>query len=563
MAKEFRPIEIGGKSIENRILIGLATLTATIILIGWIAINENARMTEFTERAQGRSIEAGARLWEANCTSCHGKEGYGLAGVAPALNNPVLFGYNFFRDLDNRAQVLESELAAEADPARRDALRAELALIEAERLALEEKILYDWSDRIAELDAQIAAVDERVLALGGVDNASRLPVYISQREAQELAPLLAERDDLAAKVGEGMPAEGEPRPGLTAEEDARLTELEAQIAALEAELQPYRALADERADLVAKRGRFQAVVTAQEQIENLRAQLAEVESQIAALGEAPAEGQTDRNAEKRAELDTQARDLNSQLDSLEVTRQDAYDALVERLDIVPYDPNGPSRLQQVGWSGTLYDYLEGTLIGGRPTSSSYWPQPMAAWAQTAGGPLRTDQIKNLVDFIINYGAAYDRMTPDQVLAEIRRVQQFSRIPVDGSMVSMGAEAIGTDNMVQILADVEAGLADGTLMVGDASLGQTAFQSYGCAGCHGAAAGTGPALTGMWARAVNNEDGRLTSTGYDAQGYIIHSIAQPNAYIVGGYAGGIMPQNFTTDQMSYQDLVHILAYIQSK
>jgi hypothetical protein len=50
MNNEFKPFDIGGKRMENRILIGLAAITATIILVGWIAINENARMEEFTEQ---------------------------------------------------------------------------------------------------------------------------------------------------------------------------------------------------------------------------------------------------------------------------------------------------------------------------------------------------------------------------------------------------------------------------------------------------------------------------------------------------------------------------------
>jgi mono/diheme cytochrome c family protein len=48
-------------------------------------------MTDFEAGYKGRSIEAGAALYDVNCKGCHGAKGEGVEGVAPALNVRDLF----------------------------------------------------------------------------------------------------------------------------------------------------------------------------------------------------------------------------------------------------------------------------------------------------------------------------------------------------------------------------------------------------------------------------------------------------------------------------------------
>jgi hypothetical protein len=45
--------------------------------------------------------------------------------------------------------------------------------------------------------------------------------------------------------------------------------------------------------------------------------------------------------------------------------------------------------------------------------------------------------------------------------------------------------------------------------------------------------------------------------------LIQSIANPSAFVVPGFTDGIMPQNFTTERIPYQDLVNILAYLETQ
>jgi mono/diheme cytochrome c family protein len=75
----------------TRILIGVLVFFFSMVLIVAIGINEPDRMDTFDASTDARSIEEGAMLFETNCIGCHGVQGRGIAGVAPALND-----YNFF-----------------------------------------------------------------------------------------------------------------------------------------------------------------------------------------------------------------------------------------------------------------------------------------------------------------------------------------------------------------------------------------------------------------------------------------------------------------------------------
>ena len=65
-----------------------------MILFGWVAINEEARMQAFVQQHEGRSIERGGELYSSLCSTCHGTDGLGAVNRAPALRNPHLFGYD-------------------------------------------------------------------------------------------------------------------------------------------------------------------------------------------------------------------------------------------------------------------------------------------------------------------------------------------------------------------------------------------------------------------------------------------------------------------------------------
>jgi len=72
-----------------RVIVGTLSLVITMILLGYVAVTEQDRMANFSTAYTARQIEAGAILFESNCSPCHGLDGKGT-GRAPALNTPDL-----------------------------------------------------------------------------------------------------------------------------------------------------------------------------------------------------------------------------------------------------------------------------------------------------------------------------------------------------------------------------------------------------------------------------------------------------------------------------------------
>jgi cytochrome c oxidase subunit 4 len=98
-----------------------------------------------------------------------------------------------------------------------------------------------------------------------------------------------------------------------------------------------------------------------------------------------------------------------------------------------------------------------------------------------------------------------------------------------------------------------------LSKGDPTKGPAVFSSKGCAACHtissiaGAVGTVGPHLDGLGERASTRV------AGLSAKDYITQSIETPNAFVVEGFASGLMPGNLkgsmTADE--FKDLVSYL------
>lgn len=204
------------------------------------------------------------------------------------------------------------------------------------------------------------------------------------------------------------------------------------------------------------------------------------------------------------------------------------------------------RLAEIGWAGTVHDYILATVSGGRPRPSvqfSQYPQRMPTWSQDYGGSLRDDQIQYIVAYVLNWAPGLANVTPEptQVI-----------VPV------------GTDITQQ-------------LPPGDPASGQQLAQSKACVACHisqGGAVTLGP----NWQPAADNNNqgigaraaARIKAPDYHGKAttgdqYLFESIVDPDAYIVPGnpaYAPGgisIMPHTFATT-LSAQNVADIIAYL---
>jgi mono/diheme cytochrome c family protein len=193
------------------------------------------------------------------------------------------------------------------------------------------------------------------------------------------------------------------------------------------------------------------------------------------------------------------------------------------------------RLAEIGWAGSVRDYVEATVAGGRPRPSvqySNYPERMPTWSQEFGGPLRPDQVINVVDFIMNW--------------EAEAMLQSLATPTPNP------NAAGTD------LDVE-------LPEGDPAQGELLFKGqvngqFPCSSCHSLDAGVqivGPSLAGIATTAETRKE------GYDAERYIHESIVSPDAHIVEGFTSpSLMPKTFG-ELMTKQDLADVLAFLMTQ
>jgi mono/diheme cytochrome c family protein len=181
-----------------------------------------------------------------------------------------------------------------------------------------------------------------------------------------------------------------------------------------------------------------------------------------------------------------------------------------------------TRLKEVGWSGTLEDYIISTITVGRAVSTR--PElyvgsgvpAMASWAQSFGGPLRDDQIRDIAQYILN----------------------FEKTAIDGVVV-------------EVLPTPTPASSD------PVARGETVYLSAGCGACH-AIPGISEGVVGP-TQANIGEVAATRIDGMSAEEYIRQSILQPNVYLVEGFNEGIMPPNYG-DTISPSDLEDLIEFL---
>ena len=216
--------------------------------------------------------------------------------------------------------------------------------------------------------------------------------------------------------------------------------------------------------------------------------------------------------------------------------------------------NNGTRLAQVGWAGDLHGYIVTTLIHGRPGSDNVWPnsEGMIAWSQTAGGPLRHDQIEDLAAYVLNWDKRGAWTTED-----FMAVHQYGKPWADGSLPSEPLPPPVGDNPLRIL---EAWAAEE--IEGSAVSGESLYDAkFGCTDCHrnGASA---PDTIGTWTRVQTERLAEAGFAGYSGEQYLIESIVIPGGYVVDGYNSGLMPADFGT-RMTTQQLADIVAFLKTQ
>lgn len=95
-----------------------------------------------------------------------------------------------------------------------------------------------------------------------------------------------------------------------------------------------------------------------------------------------------------------------------------------------------------------------------------------------------------------------------------------------------------------------------LLPGDPANGEQVSASAGCIGCH-RLDDSNSVIAPTWGGVADAAVARVA--GESPALYLYLSITEPNAYVVNGYNGGLMPQTYN-DTLSEQDIVDIVSYL---
>ena len=195
-----------------------------------------------------------------------------------------------------------------------------------------------------------------------------------------------------------------------------------------------------------------------------------------------------------------------------------------------FDPGPEGRMAELGWGGSLEEFIIATVSGGRPLSTRPGLYPgkgegyaMPAWAEQFGGPFRPDQIRDLANYILNWES---EATGEQAVA-----RTFLVPPSEDPLFA----------------------------------GRLLFNQLGCIACHtieGVSVGAiGPDLTHLATNAAERVD------GMSPEDYIRESILDPAAFISPDCPTGacteptLMPLTFG-DQLTDEQLESLVTYLLS-
>ena len=186
------------------------------------------------------------------------------------------------------------------------------------------------------------------------------------------------------------------------------------------------------------------------------------------------------------------------------------------------------RLGEVGWPGSLEDYIVATVSSGRLTSTrpdqfaGQGVPVMPAWSENFAGPLREDQIRSIATFVMNWQTT--------ALGQV----ELQELPTP----TPGPEEV-TDPIAR---------------------GEKVYQERGCGGCH-TMEGLSTGVIGSDLTQIGEIAGTRVA-GISSQDYIHQSILDPNAYVVEGFPENVMPGNFG-ELLSQEQLDDLIAFLLAK
>jgi mono/diheme cytochrome c family protein len=211
---------------------------------------------------------------------------------------------------------------------------------------------------------------------------------------------------------------------------------------------------------------------------------------------------------------------------------------------------GEGRLADVGYIGSLEDYVRLTIAAGRPSKAdSQWAQRMPTWGSQFGGPMRGDQVLEVTKYVMNYRGSALAQTPEE-----DPFQPFNDVkkPVgeQSTAVLLGAEPPAPAE--------EAPAPEGE---GGVRAPSDLFVAMACNACHMLDQPQDTTNRGAVGPNMGNlaENAAMRVEGLSAEEYVYQSVVDPNAYVVDGYAPGVMLQDLAT-KMSEDEIRGLAAWL---
>jgi mono/diheme cytochrome c family protein len=217
------------------------------------------------------------------------------------------------------------------------------------------------------------------------------------------------------------------------------------------------------------------------------------------------------------------------------------------------------RLTDVGYTGSLHDYVASTLTSGRPSKAvRQWAQMMPTWSEDFGGPLRSDQIEHLTNFILNWeqSALAQSWEPDAPNMDPWQPFRDGPSKAEQGTITHTVGALGVMGVTAGLTGTTTTTAATAAPAGPRSPAQL-FVDMGCLGCHK----LGPHEVGVTGPDLNTlpETAASKVAGQDATTYVYTSITDPNVFINEGFQAGIMPANFK-ERMSEEEIQALVQWL---
>ena len=204
-----------------------------------------------------------------------------------------------------------------------------------------------------------------------------------------------------------------------------------------------------------------------------------------------------------------------------------------------------NRLAEVGFAGTLEDYVKLTIAAGRPSNvNGQWVVIMPTWSVDYGGPLRNDQVEHVTNYVMNWESTALLQTPEE-----DPFIPFANIPTSAGDATADA---GTGGEGDAVAEART-----PLQIFGSSPQEPGLTCYTCHNLNEPQTETnrgliGPNLGNLAETAPNRV------AGEDAETYVRNSIVNPQAHLADGYAP-LMPPGLA-DRMTPEELDALVAWL---